>query len=163
MITATNKIKPLQHYYKMHINLENVAQEKSLGVKLIQKTFRKTTCMAKTYSTRYFFQQNLSTCSRDVKLKSYKTEYKRLKVFNCSSVVFSPEWMTYISEKIFMCIKIWYFACFDVILKILNVLSYFWFWMYIYYKSGWMFHCNTSTFRKPKLPIPIRFITSPDK
>ena len=43
---------------------------------------------AKVNSTRYFLQQNISTCSRDVKLKSYKTYIRSIVEY--ASVVWNP-------------------------------------------------------------------------
>ena len=67
VLIATNKIKPIQHWYKMHgIYLENVIQEKYLGLILHRKLSWKphvSNVVAKANSTRYFLQQNLSTCS----------------------------------------------------------------------------------------------------
>ena len=80
MLMATSKIKSVQHCYKMHcIYLENVTQEKNLGVILHRKLSLKrhvSNVVAQANSTTYFLQRNLSTCSRDVKLKSYKTYVK---------------------------------------------------------------------------------------
>ena len=77
MLVVTNKIKPFQHCYKMHgIYLKNVTQEKYLGVIQYRKVSWKphvSNIVAKANSIRCFFQQNLSNCSRDVKLKSNKT------------------------------------------------------------------------------------------
>ena len=74
VLIVTNKIKPFQHCYKIHgIYLENVAQEKYLGVILHRKFSWKphlSNVVGKANSTRYYLQRNLLTCSRDVKLKS---------------------------------------------------------------------------------------------
>ena len=92
MLIVTNKIKPVQHCYKIHgIYLENVTQEKYLGVILHRKLSWKphvSSVVAKANSTRYFLQQNLSTCSRDVKLKSYKTYARPLVEY--ASTVWDP-------------------------------------------------------------------------
>ena len=77
VLIVTKKIRPVQHCYKMHgIYLWNVTQEKYLRVMLHRKLCWKphvSNVVAKANYTRYFFQQNLSTCLRDVKLKRYKT------------------------------------------------------------------------------------------
>ena len=92
MLIVTNKIKPVQHCYKMHdIYLENVTQEKYLRVILHRKLSWKphvSSVVAKANLTRYFLQQNLSTCSRNVKLKSYKT-YAR-PIVEYASTVWDP-------------------------------------------------------------------------
>ena len=76
----------------MHgIYLENVTQEKYLGVILHRKLSWKphvSSVVAKANSTRYFLQQNLSTCSRDVKLKSYKTYVRPIVEY--ASTVWDP-------------------------------------------------------------------------
>ena len=73
----------------MHgIYLENVTQEKYLGVILHRKLSWKphvSNVVAKANLTRYFLQRNLSTCSRDVKLKSYKTYVRP--IVECASTV----------------------------------------------------------------------------
>ena len=64
-----NKIKPVQHCYKIHgIYLENVVQEKYPGAILHRKLSWKphvSNVVAKA-KARYFLQQNLSTCSRNL-------------------------------------------------------------------------------------------------
>ena len=56
VLTVTNKIKPVQHYYKMHgIYLEYIFQEKYLGVILHRKLSWKpheSNVVAKANSTR---------------------------------------------------------------------------------------------------------------
>ena len=82
VLIITNKIKPVQHCYKMHgIYLENVTQEKYLGVIIHRKLFWKphvSNVVAKANSTRYFLQQNLPTCSRDVKLTNWSMSADQL-------------------------------------------------------------------------------------
>ena len=73
------------------IYLENVTQEKYLGVILHRKLSLKphgSNVVAKANSTRYFLQRNLSTCSRDVKLKSYKTHVRP--IVECASTFWDP-------------------------------------------------------------------------
>ena len=57
MLTVTNKIKPVQHCYKMNgFYLENVVQEKYLGLILLKKLSWKSNVSnvtAKANSTRY--------------------------------------------------------------------------------------------------------------
>ena len=76
----------------MHgIYLENATQEKYLGVILHKKLFWKphvSNVVAKANLTRYFSQLNLSTCSRDVKLKSYKTNIRPIVEY--ASTVWGP-------------------------------------------------------------------------
>ena len=59
-VNSHKKIKSVQHCYKMHgIYLENVTQEKYLGVILHRKLSWKThisNVVAKANSTRYFLQ-----------------------------------------------------------------------------------------------------------
>ena len=77
MLIVTNQIKPVQHFYKMDdVYLGNVTQEKYLGVIIHRKLSWKphvSNVVAKANAARYFLQRNLSACSRDVKLESYKT------------------------------------------------------------------------------------------
>ena len=77
MLMVTNQIKPVQHFYKMDdVYLGNVTQEKYLRVIIHRKLPWKphvSNVVAKANAARYFLQRNLSTCSRDVKLESYKT------------------------------------------------------------------------------------------
>ena len=92
MLIVTNKLKPVQHCYKMHgIYLENVTQEKYLRV-ILHRNFswklQVSNVVAKANSTRYFLPQNLSTCSRDVKLKSYKTYVRPIVEY--ASTVWDP-------------------------------------------------------------------------
>ena len=76
----------------MHgIYLENATQEKYLGVMLHKKLSWKphaSNVVAKANLTRYFSQLNLSTCSRDVKLKSYKTNIRPIVEY--ASTVWDP-------------------------------------------------------------------------
>ena len=76
VLTVTNKIKAVQHCYKMQgIYLENVVQKNYLGVILHRKLSWKphvSNIVAKANSSRYFLRQNLSVWSKDIKLKSYK-------------------------------------------------------------------------------------------
>ena len=68
VLKVTNKIKPVQHYHKMHgIYLEYIFQEKYLGVILHRKLSWKpheSNVVAKANSTRYFLQRYISTCSK---------------------------------------------------------------------------------------------------
>ena len=77
MLIVTNQIKSVQHFYNMDdVYLGNVTQEKYLGVIIHRKRSWKphvSNVVAKANAARYFLQRNLSTCSRDVKLESYKT------------------------------------------------------------------------------------------
>ena len=92
VLIVRNKLKPVQHCYKMPgIYLENVTQEKYLVVILHRKLSWKphvSNVVAKVNSSRYFLQRNLSTCSRDVKLESYKT-YAR-PIVEYTSTVWDP-------------------------------------------------------------------------
>ena len=77
MLIVTNQIKSVQHFYNMDdVYLGNVTQEKYLGVIIHRKLSWKphvSNVVAKANAARYFLQRNLSACSRDVKLESYKT------------------------------------------------------------------------------------------
>ena len=92
VLIVINKLKPFQHCYKMlGIYLGNVTQEKYLVVILHRKLSWKphvSNVVAKVNSSRYFLQRNLSTCSRDVKLESYKT-YAR-PIVEYTSTVWDP-------------------------------------------------------------------------
>ena len=83
VLIATNKIKPVQRCYKTHgIYLENVTQQNYLGVMLHRKLSWKPHVLNVAQlkliqpDNIYFLQQNLSTCSRDIKLNSYKTHVR---------------------------------------------------------------------------------------
>ena len=70
VLAVTNKIKPVPHCYKMH-DIKCHSNEVTLS-DTKQEAFLKTHVShvaAKANSIRYFLQHNLSTCSRDVKLK----------------------------------------------------------------------------------------------
>ena len=77
IITVTNKKNIIKHQYKMDKSkLKNVEQEKYLGV-IINKRLswlphaKMISCHANL--KRQFWQRNLRTCNRDIKLQSYKT------------------------------------------------------------------------------------------
>ena len=89
VLTVTNKVKPVCHRHKMQgIYSENVVLKKYLRVILHIKISWKShisNVVAKGNSNRQFFQGSLSTCFRNVKLKSYKT-YVRPIVEYASSI-----------------------------------------------------------------------------
>ena len=101
-LTITNKTKPIRSTYHIHNqNLENVTNAKYLGV-TINKNLKWNTHVdsicKKAIQKQRFLQRNMRKCSRNSRIKAYKTYVQP--ILNYASPVWNPVGTKTLCDKI---------------------------------------------------------------